>query len=321
MPRLVTSRLLLGLCLSGVPSLLTAQGAIDPRMPVRAAELVRQGERSVATDMLGRYLAVAPDDGHAWLQLGRLYLIAIREWHSRHQGDPDGALLLDFAQAAFDQAERMVPDSSEVMHVQVDVDRALVVFEVAGWDAARAQFQRSPRSPLPPEVIELGSNLLRSCPVGGVLVTGADIEALAVWEAALSDGGDVIPLRPDLYASDPVYRARVARVLSVDSALPVRSAIAEAAAHRPICLTPATDKAAVPQLDWHASRLVRISSGAAPVDQVLGFTSFLEASKGEASPWVATVRAVYDGAAQYNTQLCPVLRPAFGDEPPAACRP
>ena len=323
MPRLVMSRLLLGFCLSGVPTLLAAQGAIDPRMPVRAAELVRQGERSVATDMLGRYLAVAPDDGHAWLQLGRLYLIEISEWHARHQGEPDGALLLDFAQAAFDQAERLVPDSSSVLHTEVEVDRALVVFEALGWATARAQWLRVARTQLPPELAELGQNLLRSCPSGGVLVTGGDIEAVAVWQAALSsrERADVVPLRPDLYVSDAVYRKRAAELLQVDPALSLRSALADAASRRPICIAPATDAAAIPDMQWHASRLVRVNRGDAPAGDALAFTAMLEASKGDASAWVAEVRAVYDGASRYNVLLCPVLQPVFGNTPPVACRP
>lgn len=323
MPRLVTNRLLLGFCLSGVPTLLAAQGAIDPRMPVRAAELVRQGERSVATDMLGRYLAVAPDDGHAWMQLGRLYLIEIREWHARHQGEPDGALLLDFAQAAFDQAERLVPDSSSVLHAEVEIDRALVVFETLGWTAARLQWPRISRAELPPELAELGQNLLRSCPAGGVLVTGGDVEALAVWQAALSsrERADVIPLRPDLYVSDAIYRARVAEQLQVDPTASLRNALTDAASRRPICIAPAADDAAIPDMQWHASRLVRVNRGEAPPADVLSFTALIEASKGDASPWVVDVRAVYDGASRYNVALCPVLQPVFGNTPPAACRP
>ncbi len=323
MPRLASNRLLLGLCLSGVPTLLAAQGAIDPRMPVRAAELVRQGERSVATDMLGRYLAVAPDDGHAWLQLGRLYLIEIREWHARHQGEPDGALLLDFAQAAFDQAERLVPDSSSVLRMEVEIDRALVTFEALGWSAARTQWQRVPHTQLPPELAELGDNLIRSCPSGGVLVTGGDIEALAVWQSALSsrDRNNVVPIRPDLYSSDMVYRERAAQLLQVDPALSLRNALTEAAARRPICIAPAADAAAIPDMTWHPSRLVRVNRGDAPADDLLAFTALVEASKGEASVWVGEVRAVYDGASQYNVLLCPVLQPVFGNAPPEACRP
>jgi hypothetical protein len=48
-----------------------AQGAIDPNVAPRAAALEREGERQMTIDLLGHYLATAPDDGRAWLQLGR----------------------------------------------------------------------------------------------------------------------------------------------------------------------------------------------------------------------------------------------------------
>ena len=79
----------------------SAQGAIDPNVAPRAAALEREGERPMAIDLLGRYLATAPDDGRAWLQLGRFYLFDARDWHLHgHHGDPDGLLYLDFAATA-----------------------------------------------------------------------------------------------------------------------------------------------------------------------------------------------------------------------------
>ena len=58
-----------------VPTGAAAQGAIDPNVAPRAAALEREGERHMAIDLLGRYLATAPDDGRAWLQLGRSTLL------------------------------------------------------------------------------------------------------------------------------------------------------------------------------------------------------------------------------------------------------
>ena len=52
----------------------------------------------MAIDMLGHYLATAQDDGKAWFQLGRFYMLDTRDWHLQgHGGDPDGHLYLDFA--------------------------------------------------------------------------------------------------------------------------------------------------------------------------------------------------------------------------------
>ena len=45
------------------PAGLRAQAAIDPNVAPKAAALERSGERQMAIDLLGRYLATAPDDG------------------------------------------------------------------------------------------------------------------------------------------------------------------------------------------------------------------------------------------------------------------
>src|SRR3712207_2927153 len=93
----------------GSPSSVTAQAAIDPNVAPRAAALERSGERRMAIDLLGRYLATAPDDGRAWFQLGRFYLLDAQDWHRRgHTGEPDGLLYLDFAATALEQDRKSV---------------------------------------------------------------------------------------------------------------------------------------------------------------------------------------------------------------------
>jgi hypothetical protein len=291
-------------------------------MPVRAAELVRQGERGVATDMLGVYLAVAPDDGHAWLQLGRIYVLESREWHLAHREQPDAALLLEFAATAFEQASRLAIDSGSVLRAQVEVERAILLFEQGGWEAMRAAEPGIRRSPLPPELAELGRNLVISCPRGGVLLTGTELEAVVAWHAAIAmpDRHDLVVIRPDLYATDPVYRARAAAALGVDPSLPVRAAVAAAGATHTICLSPGTDEAAVPSTPWYPARLVRVSRPDVVQDDALGFTEMIAAHRGGVSPWLTAIRRVYAGAARYNVMLCPALVPAFGEVPPSTCR-
>src|SRR5688500_9546543 len=142
-----------------------AQAAVDPNVAPRAAELERQGERQIATDLLGRYLAVAPDDGRAWFQLGRFYRLDARDWHRvGHAGEPDGELYLELAGVAADQALRLAVDSALLLRGVIDMDRSLLFVEDSGWIAAR---DRRPRSgtQLPRVVVELGYNLLGSCPV------------------------------------------------------------------------------------------------------------------------------------------------------------
>jgi len=315
--------LLVLLLASALVSRLAAQGAIDPSVAPRAAALERAGERRTAIDLLGRYLATAPDDGQAWLQLGRFYLFDARDWHQHgHRGDPDGPLYLDFAATALDQAVRLSVDSGVVFRGVTEVDRALVTLEDSGWDVARYASARPDLPAMPAFIVELGANLLTSCPAGGVLLTGSELEAVSVWYGALARAPlDVLPIRPDLYATDSLYRQRMAAAMGVDPSLPVQRALAAVAADRAVCLSPNTDIAAAPALTWVPFRMVRLSRPAPPDPDALSVAELLKASRQGRSPWIRDVRVVYDSAARYNALLCSSLLLYFGDTPPAACRP
>ena len=182
----------------------------------------------MAIGLLGRYLATAPDDGRAWFQLGRFYLLDARDWHLQgHRGDPDGLLYLDFAATAFDQAVRLSVDSGVVFRGLAELERSVVFLEDSGWSAGAGSGPASDAPPMPPFILELGANLLASCPVGGVLLVGTDLEALSVWY----DNGDlrsreILPLRPALYATDSLYRRRMAEAMETDPGLPIRNALA-----------------------------------------------------------------------------------------------
>jgi hypothetical protein len=310
------------LALAGV-SRLAAQGAIDPNVAPRAAALEREGERQMAIDLLGHYLATAPDDGRAWLQLGRFYLFDSRDWHLHgHRGDPDGLLYLDFAATAFDQAVRLSVDSGQVFRAVTEIDRALVTVEDSGWDPVRYTRMRPDTPPLPAYIIELGANLITSCPSGGVLLTGSDLEAVSVLYGSQQHPSlDVLPIRPALYATDSVYRGRMAEAMGVDPALPVQGALAAASARRTLCLSPSTDLAAAPALTWVPFRLVRLSRPASPDPDALSIVELLKAIRQDRSPWVQDVRGVYEAAASHNVLLCGSLLLFLGDAPPPACRP
>jgi hypothetical protein len=304
-------------------SLALAQAAIDPNVAPRAAALERGGERQMAIDMLGKYLATAPDDGRAWLQLGRFYLFDARDWHLHgHRGDPDGVLYLDFAATALEQAGRLAVDSGTVFRGLAEVERAIIVVEDSGWDVGRRA--RVPRGapPMPPYMIELGLNLLGSCPAGGVLLTGSDLETLSVWYGSVEHPSrDIIPIRPDLYATDSLYRRRMAEAIGVDPELPVQHALATVAPRRTLCLSPGSDSAAAPTMSWAPYRLVRVSQPAVADAEALSVTELLKATRQSGSPWVVEVRGVYDRAARHNALLCSSLLLLYGDSPPPACRP
>ncbi len=312
-----------GLLSSVLPAVqLQAQGAIAPNVAPRAAALEREGERHMAIDLLGRYLATAPDDGRAWLQLGRFYLYDSRDWHLHgHRGEPDGLLYLDFAATALEQSIRLSVDSGVIFRGIAEVERALVVMEQVGWAAARTTVGRERAPAMPPFVLELGENLLASCP-GGVLLTGTELEALSVWYGSMERPSlDVLPIRPDLYATDSLYRLRMAQAMGVDPALPVQRALGDVALRRPLCLSPGTDSAAVPALAWLPYRLVRVSRPPIPGPEAMSVHELLKAVRQNPSPWVVDVRGVYDRAATHNLLLCSSLLLLYGDRPPLACQP
>ena len=223
-------------------SLALAQAAIDPNVAPRAAALEREGERHMAIDLLGRYLATAPDDGRAWLQLGRFYLYDARDWHAHgHRGEPDGLLYLDFAATALEQSIRLSVDSGLVFRGIAEVERG------AGCRSRRSAGPR--REPWPGRtacracrayVLELGENLLASCPAGGVLLTGNELEALSVWYGSMERPSlDVLPhpprsLRHRLALPASAWRA----AMGVDPALPVQRALGDVAPRRTLCLSP-----------------------------------------------------------------------------------
>jgi hypothetical protein len=302
---------------------LRAQAAIDPNVAPRAAELERSGERQMAIDLLGRYLATAPDDGRAWLQLGRFYLLDARDWHLRgHRGDPDGLLYLDFAATALDQAVRLSVDSSVVFRGLTELERSVLFVEDSGWSVGGPARPRPNTPEMPSFILELGANLLSSCPTGGVLLIGSDLEALSVWYDNLDlRSREILPIHPDRYATDSVYRRRMAEAMGIDPRLPVRRALEDVASRRTLCLTPSADSAAAPVLTWTPFRLTRVSRSVEPGPDALSLNELLAATRQGGTAWVRDVRGVYDSAARFNTLLCSSFLLVFGDAPPPACRP
>jgi hypothetical protein len=277
----------------------------------------------MAIGLLGRYLATAPDDGRAWFQLGRFYLLDARDWHLQgHRGDPDGLLYLDFAATAFDQAVRLAVDSGMIFRGLAELERSVVFVEDSGWGGAGRMRSRPDTPPMPSFILELGANLLSSCPVGGVLLVGSDLEALSVWYDNADLGSrKILPLRSDRYATDSMYRRRMAEAMGTDPGLPIRNALASVAARRPLCLSPTADSAAAPPVLWTSFRLARVSRPVAPGPEALSITELLAAMRQGESVWLRDVRRVYDNAARHNALLCSSFLPVFGDTPPAACRP
>jgi hypothetical protein len=303
---LCSSGILAGLAVS--VSMLAGQAAVDPSIAPRAARLALGGDRPRATEMLGRYLATAPDDGAAWLELGKLYLADSRAWHQAgHRDEPDGALYLDFAATALDQSLRLPTDSAYLLRALVEVDRAAELVETDGWAAARAAFLGARSTTAPDFVEELGRNLVNSCPVGGVLVTGTDLEAVAVWAAAsgLPARGDLVLLLGPLFASDSLYRTRMETALALAGQPDPGTALAAAAATRPVCLSPDSDAPWAGAGTVTVVRLVRVVGPIGPeVVEPLRVADLLEAAYARPDAVSAEVLAVYQEAARFNPALC-----------------
>jgi hypothetical protein len=311
-----------GLLALGPAGRLAAQGAINPIVAPHAADLARAGEREAAKTYLGHYLSRSTDDAKAWLQLGKLYLDDAREWHLRgHAGDPDASILLDFAATSFDQTVRLQEDSGTVLRGYAQSGRDLLLIEQVGWDGVRGARERG-TVVLPAPVVELGLNLIASCPTDGVLLTGDPLETLAVWYAELELGRrpDLLPLEPSLYATDAVYRGQMARALGVDSTVVVQRALGLVAAHRPVCLSPLADAAAMPEGVRTSVRLVVVTGPATPpADLHLQFTDFISAERLGGSVWVPELLRIYQIASRSNPLLCQSLFTQLGDRPVGAC--
>jgi hypothetical protein len=306
-----------------MPRLVAGQAAVDPSVAPRAAQMAVSGRRVDATEMLGRYLATAPDDGGAWLELGQFYIIDSREWHLRgHSGEPSSAFFLDFAATALDASLRLPTDSALYLRAMVEMDRAALQIEQDGWLGVRASFGMPSGVAPPPYVLEAGRNLINSCPMGGVLVTGTELEAVGAWSAVLGDRsrGDLVLLLPGRYEDDSLYRLRMAEALDIRPVTPVAQALSAVAARRPVCLSPTADSAAVPPLPLVAFRLLRIAGPDAPeAPEPLGIIELTAVERSRSSVLSRQVVDLYTRAARYNPVLCTSLLVPLGARQRSAC--
>jgi len=300
-----------------LPGALAAQAAVDPSVAPRAAAMERMGGREEATEMLGRYLATAPDDGAAWLELGRFYLLDSRAWHQAgHVGDPTGPLFLDLAATALDESLRLPTDSGRLLRALVEVDRSSFAVEQGGWAAATVAGAANARGVEPPAyVVEVGRNLVNSCPIGGVLVAGSDLTAVGAWSVVLlgQDRADLVLFLPALYGTDSLYRVHMAQTLQIDADLPVAEALTQAGARRPVCLTPEADSSMAPRLPLSPIRLVRVAGPAGVVDpSPLSIIDLTAAWRTRQVGVVRQVADLYVQAARFNQVLCASLLSPLG---------
>ena len=223
----------------------------------------------MAIDLLGHYLATAPDDGRAWLQLGRFYLFDARDWHlarppgrprrpalprfRRHRARPGGPAVGRFGRG-LPRRRRGGPRAGSCSRTPAGTPR---------WRPGRGPMPRRCRA----YIVELGANLLTSCPVGRRAPHRQRPRERSRSGTAASQRAplDILPIRPDLYATDsalppPHGRGHGRGPRAAGAARPGRGG---RRAGR-LCLSPTTDCAAAPALAWMPFRLVRVSRPPGP---------------------------------------------------------
>ena len=298
-----------------------------PNVAPRAAALEREGERQMAIDLLGHYLATAPGR-RPGLAAARPLLPLRRPRLAPPRPPAAIPTASSISTSPPPRSTRRSGCRSTRAWSSAASRRStarLVAIETAGWDAARyarprpdapADARRSLSSWAPtssPRVRPAAS----SSPAA---ISKRSRSGTAAWNAPSLD---VLPIRPDLYATDSLYR----------SAWPRRWAWI------PRCRCSARSAAVARQpdpvpepVDRSAPRRRRSALGAVPAGagqptagagpEALSITELLKAARQARSPWVQDVRGVYEARRRATTLLlCSSLLLFFGDTPPPACRP
>src|SRR5438046_8171211 len=163
-------------------------------------------------------------DAQLWLLMGRAYLgLGVEAHGATHRSSEESVwtrAVLGTAEEALGRAAALagpvgssaVGDSARVFRVGAWAARSWLGWEAGGVKAGVEAWGPLPMDlRVPPVLDELGENLLRACPAGGVLLTAGDADFYAAWYMRFARG-----LRPDLlvlplaaWRSDAVLRVRV----------------------------------------------------------------------------------------------------------------
>jgi hypothetical protein len=264
-------------------------------------------------------------DAQLWLLMGKAYLGLGAEAHgATHRSSEDSEwtrAVLDTAEEALARAAALagplgtsaVGDSARVLRVA-----AWAVRSWRGWEAGGVAAGVEAWGPLPldlrvpPVLDELGENLLRACPAGGVLLTAGDADFYAAWYMRFARG-----LRPDVmvvplaaWRSDPVLRARLATDLKLGRPRGGDDAwLAELVRRRPVCVSMAFERPPEtrPRIRWEVRPLVWVagpqgkSPRVPPRDFVFGA---LRVALDANDPWAEPALAAYSRAARTTPALC-----------------
>jgi hypothetical protein len=252
-------------------------------------------------------------DGGAWLALGRVLVDLAHSYHEHDDATADTAwvrAVLDSADRALANATRWLTgtragDSAAVLRVSARAERSLLAWEVMGETGVTAAWRAADEARLPPLLEELGENLLRGCPRGGVLLTAGEMDGDAVgymrFVRGLRSDVAVIPLRA--WRNDGVLRRRMASELKLQRLVDRRPVCASMAFERPPDVRS--------PVRWHTRVLLWVSGPRATQDRVAPrdyvFAAMRLASD-EHDTWFEPVLTVYRRAARQSPALCEAMR-------------
>ncbi len=297
------------------------------------AALVIQGVAASSPDTFAALRARALRDSldaPAQMALARAYLQRIESYHGgTGHGDTTGVRrMLDTADQALTRAavtlgapgSNAQADSARVLRVRVWSDRALAAWETGGLALGPEVWGPLPGDlRLSPVLEELGENLLRACPVGGILLTAGEADSYAAWYMryvrGLGSDRFVIPLA--VWRDDPTFRGRAA----VDLKLGPRGSgdgwLGELAGRRTVCATMGfarppdpPPRAGAKHVEWKTRTLVWVagphvkSNPVAPRDFVFAAVRMAIQDR---DPWGQAALAIYGRAARSTPALCQAL--------------
>jgi hypothetical protein len=280
-------------------------------------------------DTLGPLRArVAQDSGDAdaWFHLGQGYLSLSSAYHAHHAGGAASGdtawarAILDTADLAFNRVATLragtaVGDSARVLRVFAWGERAFLMWELGGQDAAARAWSFLPTdAKLPPVLQELGENLLRACPHQGVLLTSGEVGSYSTWYMRFDRGmrPDVLVLPLELWRRDSLFRQAVRRDLKLRPARPDDVGFDAVLAHRPVCASMGFERPPEirPRPAWRTRTLVWAAgpgAGGNPVPVQDFVFAALKLALDANDAWAPPALSLYRRATGLTPALCRVI--------------
>jgi hypothetical protein len=276
-------------------------------------------------------------DAQLWLLVGRAYLELGAEAHgSTHRPAEDSAwtrAVLDSADGALLRAASLagpagtstVGDSARVLRVGTWAARSWLAWEQGGIDAGQAALGPLPTDlRVPPVLEELGENLLRGCPSGGVLLTAGPADWYATWYMRFVRGlrPDLILVPPLALRSDVVLRRRLAGDLKLGHQAEGGAWLGAVARRRPVCASMAFERPP-DRVKWETRPLEWVAgaqAGNARVPAREFVFAALRVALDQHDPWAEPALAAYGRAARTTPALCEAMATFKVAGDVAACR-